>query len=406
MGIISNNSKNHGGQDGIDSIVLQGSVPFGNFLHDLEVLGVLPSRNADCEFGVISARSNERYWLLPLRSKSSAVAGLALFQPVSPSAAFAKAAATLAIRAGLTRIWLRKRVRLTCTTIKGNWFAKPVVDVAFFTGTAGPHRKTTIEFIGGKGQILGFAKMSQEPHIAQFIRNEASTLRQLAFLGLSKTLFPKCLDFSDSGTHAILVTDSLKAGGSVSPTQMGEEHREFIVEIAEKTRHKADKDLRNDLISRLRYAAIGSSSDWQARFQLGVDILQDPTNTILVGLSHGDFTPWNCCIVDKRLYVFDWEYADPKMPLGYDTMKFLSATQGTGTPTRTCNAFVSENAKLLFEGNRNMARMHGFLALLLHSAFYIERVRVQGLDMTDWREHAQFSELIDVLHGIKDSEHV
>ncbi|WP_417463147.1 phosphotransferase [Kordiimonas sp.] len=404
--MMSTGSKNSERRDSVDNIGLQRSVPFGHFLDDLALLGGLPSREAGSEFGVISARSNERYWLIPLKPKSSALAGLALFQPVSPSATVAKAAATLAIRAGLTRIWLRNRIRLNCTTIKGDWFNQPVSDVAFFTGTEGPHRKTAIEFISKDGQILGYAKLSREPHIAQFIRNEASTLRQLAFLGLTKTLVPKCLDFSDSGTHAMLVTDSLKTGGSVSPTQMGEEHREFLVEIAEKTRRKADKDLRNDLISRLRYAAVGSKSDWQARFQLGIDILQDPTNTVLVALSHGDFTPWNCFLAGDRLYVFDWEYADPNLPLGYDTMKFFSATQASGAPTPACNAFVSENAKLLFEGDGNMARVHGLLALLLHSAFYIKRARVQGGHMTDWREHAQFSQLIDVLQGIKGSEQV
>ena len=29
------------------------------------------------------------------------------------------------------------------------------------------------------------------------------------------------------------------------------------------------------------------------------------------GLSHGDFAPWNCSIVDGKLYVWDWEDAGP-----------------------------------------------------------------------------------------------
>lgn len=28
-----------------------------------------------------------------------------------------------------------------------------------------------------------------------------------------------------------------------------------------------------------------------------------------LGISHGDFTPWNCCIVDGHLLVWDWEDA-------------------------------------------------------------------------------------------------
>ena len=30
-----------------------------------------------------------------------------------------------------------------------------------------------------------------------------------------------------------------------------------------------------------------------------------------IGISHGDFTPWNCSIVGGKLYVWDWEDAGP-----------------------------------------------------------------------------------------------
>lgn len=30
-----------------------------------------------------------------------------------------------------------------------------------------------------------------------------------------------------------------------------------------------------------------------------------------IGISHGDFAPWNCSIVDGKLYVWDWEDAGP-----------------------------------------------------------------------------------------------
>ena len=30
-----------------------------------------------------------------------------------------------------------------------------------------------------------------------------------------------------------------------------------------------------------------------------------------LGISHGDFAPWNCSIVGGRLFVYDWEDAGP-----------------------------------------------------------------------------------------------
>jgi len=40
-----------------------------------------------------------------------------------------------------------------------------------------------------------------------------------------------------------------------------------------------------------------------------------------IGLSHGDFTPWNCSIVNGKLYVYDWEEAGPYEE-GFDRMWF------------------------------------------------------------------------------------
>jgi len=43
-------------------------------------------------------------------------------------------------------------------------------------------------------------------------------------------------------------------------------------------------------------------------------------------LCHGDLTPWNALEVNGRLYIFDWEYADPDAPAGWDAVHFLFQT--------------------------------------------------------------------------------
>jgi hypothetical protein len=44
-------------------------------------------------------------------------------------------------------------------------------------------------------------------------------------------------------------------------------------------------------------------------------------------LCHGDFTPWNAKLVNKRLFLFDWEYADLEAPPGLDLVHFLYQTK-------------------------------------------------------------------------------
>lgn len=42
-----------------------------------------------------------------------------------------------------------------------------------------------------------------------------------------------------------------------------------------------------------------------------------------VSFSHGDFTPWNCAIDERRLVVYDWEDAENLVPAGYDVFCYL-----------------------------------------------------------------------------------
>jgi hypothetical protein len=39
-------------------------------------------------------------------------------------------------------------------------------------------------------------------------------------------------------------------------------------------------------------------------------------------LCHGDFAPWNAQLVDGRLVLFDWEYADLEAPAAWDLFHF------------------------------------------------------------------------------------
>ena len=50
-------------------------------------------------------------------------------------------------------------------------------------------------------------------------------------------------------------------------------------------------------------------------------------NKVEWGMSHRDFTPWNTCIIDNRLFVFDFEYALFHAPEGNDRWHFFVQTK-------------------------------------------------------------------------------
>jgi len=47
------------------------------------------------------------------------------------------------------------------------------------------------------------------------------------------------------------------------------------------------------------------------------------TDSIKVGIAHGDFTPWNMYVSDNQLFVYDWEMSQTDMPLLFDVFHYV-----------------------------------------------------------------------------------
>ena len=76
------------------------AAPFVAFLDDLGSLGIEPVAQGGQSYAVIAARSNQRWWLIPLDNRRAAAAGLEMMQPVTPVARMAKAGARAVARFG------------------------------------------------------------------------------------------------------------------------------------------------------------------------------------------------------------------------------------------------------------------------------------------------------------------
>ena len=74
--------------------------PFWEFLDDLSALGIEVSETGGRHYALIAARSNQRWWLLPLDNRRAAAAGLEMIQPVTHAARLAKTGAQVIARFG------------------------------------------------------------------------------------------------------------------------------------------------------------------------------------------------------------------------------------------------------------------------------------------------------------------
>ncbi|MDA8592466.1 aminoglycoside phosphotransferase family protein [Planctomycetota bacterium] len=271
-----------------------------------------------------------------------------------------------------------------------------VAHVAYFTGTDGPHRKTSMQLMDHLGEIHGYAKMTQVDFIRPFLANEAQALTAVAELELTSCETPRIVEYRDTSESTVLATDSLRKQGMGSPYELGSAHRRFLQELSHRTRAQSPRDL----MASLHRAADNCHDDlrWAARLKSALVLLQPRLRTLQFCRAHGDFTPWNTFLLPEgRIYVFDWEYSNASWPVGYDCLHFLLSVEPRMPSPDHLSAAVRVVAEDYFGGNIVAARESALLSLLCHAGLYIRRAADAGHSATDWDEHGRRAAMIDQL---------
>ena len=110
-----------------------------------------------------------------------------------------------------------------------------------------------------KGNVI--VKLGRTPEAGEAIRNEVAILRRLETTNLRPQVPAVCGDVGTFENWTWSMQSVLPKGKS--PVRMQKEHYEFLEELKK------------------------------------------------LGISHGDFAPWNCSIVSGKLFVYDWEDVGP-----------------------------------------------------------------------------------------------
>ena len=263
----------------------------------MAALGVIPVGHEGQRYAVVAARSNPRWWLLPLDNRRATATGLEMLQPVTPAARLAKAGARTIARFGPHVLLGKGNLRLSGLPDLGEAFNGRAAHVAYFTGTDGPHRKTAMQVMDKDGAILGYAKMSRASYVRPYLRNEADMLVSLAAIGLRSADIPRVLAFRDDAAVTLLVTDSLKSATHTSPLVLGPDHLFFLAELRRHSEVTGAGKLLDGLAAQTRdrtgtLAAL-AGPEWMARMARIQATLRPHAASIPLGLCHGDFTPWN-----------------------------------------------------------------------------------------------------------------
>ena len=392
-------------------ILFWSRVGFELFLNEIYALGFTVSDAPQVgarPYGVIGGRSIARWWLVPLANRHVATSGLALFQPIIPSSKILKRTATALNFIGLSSLWARKRVYVTCPPAFSDLFGNNNLSYAFFTGTDSPHRKTAIQIMGDTGEIKGIAKVSSNVSVKPLLKHEAEMLNYLNRLDLKTALIPKVLFCGEINGSEVLVTDSLKTARTKTLTTLSEEHIDFLREVAEKTT-VPKTDFGECFLAALRnkYQAVAEklTDEWRQRLEKAIGVIAGSVKALGTGcLAHGDFTPWNTFLVDGKLYVFDWEYANHTYPRGYDMIHFMLSRPQTNR--RSAAAIVKKVIRTLsdtgYASSNNAAKALLMTYLCGHTLQYVGRALVGRRKVSTWDGADMFAEYIDFLIGADD----
>lgn len=172
--------------------------------------------------------------------------------------------------------------------------------ISFNMGTPGDEQKISMLGIEQNGRRF-FSKYSEKPDAMALSRHEIDVLTALKDVGVA----PELLDYKIEERFCFFRTSYVE-GVTSSYLSLNNEIVNLSVSI-----------------SKLHFS---------------------PSNgTLLTGLSHGDFTPWNLLVKDGMYRLIDWEMADER-PLGYDLFYFIYQIGKLFAPKEQLTSRLKDNA--------------------------------------------------------------
>lgn len=280
---------------------------------------------------------NGRSYLIPAESRRAA---LALYNAQSSIARAGKKMLSAGLKAGLAGLLLPKVRLLTCRDSPHKQrgadlllehlreiLGCPDLTSAISLGTPGPHRKPVIQLMSRDGQVLGYVKVGWNGATNALVCNEVEVLRKLNDLPIGFQV-PRIV-YAGEWQGRFLGLQSAP-GSQPAPPPRG-----FARPYVEAIKALSELHIRRQALERSAFWARLSKRAGETQHTYYGPVLQDGMRCLGEQLDgralpfhwcHGDFAPWNAHLVDGKLFLFDWEYADQEAPAGYDLFHFLVQT--------------------------------------------------------------------------------
>jgi hypothetical protein len=288
-----------------------------------------PAPEEGTRFMVVPGLSDPRF-LIPLGDGAEMAGALDLYNAQRPLARVAQACLRAGLRAGIAQAVLRDRVSLrTDALIEEHLrplFGGARISASVSLGSPGPNQKPVLQVMDGRGEILGYAKVGWSRRSIDLIRNEEAALRMLEGRTFPDARVPQVVHAGRWRHLHVLVERALGGRAGAARHTMDERHIRFLVALhrvrPEQRRLPVPDEARIQELEHRGFHYYAHLLRRAREFCGGHGRLVP----VPCGPLHGDFCPWNVRLFGGRLLVFDWEYARPAAPAGWDLFNFLIAT--------------------------------------------------------------------------------
>lgn len=315
-------------------------------------------------YAIIPGFCNPR-WIVPLKSRWVSYSSLKLYNPAKPYAKVRKRAISVLSRIGLGRLLLQNRLVIVkkmgphspdtkgLHNLLSEVLGRKNIEIALSTGTPGYYRKVTAQVMASDGKILAYAKLADTDQAKKLLEQEARILRRLEGLTILSGEIPRILHFSPWGKGTILVQSNVRKPYSYRPKNFNDNLISFLSELFGKSatlQTLGGTACLSQLENNIQKLKGRISKNWKYRLSKSLEIIHKnlASESIPLGICHGDFTPFNIYIDRGSLSVFDWEYAREESIPFYDIFHFLiqaSALRKRFKPSALIDILKSSKAK-------------------------------------------------------------
>jgi hypothetical protein len=302
-------------------------------------------------------------WIIPIENRHLALSGLRLCMPSAAVARFLKQVLVAGTAIGWTgwarhKLLVASRQPLTIESLVREVTGERHPVFALSLGTLGRFRKLAIQVMRPDGEILGYVKLPMSEEAIDRVQQEAAVLERLSGFATLRAQIPRVLHAGKWGDSYILFQSAGPL--TAAPIEFGPVYQDFLKKLSSvEMVEKPGLAVVDAVGARWRKAEVKLDSPWRA---LGGAALvranhQLERATVLCGITHGDFAPWNSRVSNGQLYVFDWELAQWQAPTGWDTFHFHVQVSN----------LLSRGRSRWFDLNHRKAERASFLLYLLNS---------------------------------------